>query len=324
MRQKVVVGAKRKKAEDLPIMPINVNTLGITGTLPFSSGLMSKSKVLDDLPDFVKMEMEAMNKTPQVPEQAFTPPKPVDIDDLPPEKIAEVKESINKAISQLKQPMSKINTSIPGLSKAMKLADKAANYVPEPPKQDVLPETDSVIPGASVCSHCGWDLSITDNVVIERADKQLFVASVLGNKRFTKSFKLFGGQVTVVFRTPKITEADLVVKQLIKDWNDGKISGPAQSVAEAFRYQMYISLDAIDSAAGLIQLPELDDYSYDEEDVADGKTILPLVVEHVTETALTMEPLRRVITSTYGTFLATVAKLEAMSATASFWEATAN
>ncbi len=322
MAKKVAVGAKAKEVDILPVKAKVVNAPGMSGTLPFGMGVIGDAK---DMPDFVQAELRAMeDKASKVPEKelrkAVAPPTPVDIDSLPPEKIAELKDAI-KSANKSAAAIPMVNQSIPGLAKAMKVAQKAASYTPTEAKEDKPVE----IPKPSLCSHCGWDTNNPDNIEITALDKQLFVASILGQKRFTKEFKLFGGKLKVVFRSITTKEMDLVIQQLTKDWNDGKIGGQAQSLAEAIKYRMYISLDTIDGENGIIhQLPEVADYEYDKNDVKDGGTVLPLIVDHLTDTVLTMETLRSAVTKVYGTFVATESKLEAMAAAPSFWETIAN
>lgn len=184
---------------------------------------------------------------------------------------------------------------------------------PEPvaPLQDLRPTN---------CMHCGWPVDSLDMCSPDTLDKQVFVASVLGQKRFSKEFQIFDGKMRITFRSLTVEENDLVVKQLMKDWNDGKITGPAHSIAEATKYQLALGLESVSTSVGQVTLPEYSDY--DDDDPKEGNTILPKIVEYVTEHAMPNEPTRRIIAKAYGHFVTTQSKLEAMAEQPDFWKAT--
>lgn len=200
---------------------------------------------------------------------------------------------------------------------------------PEPPPVAPTPEpTPAPVPQAdaggvaagTICIHCGWPVGTREGCEPDRMDKQMFVAAVLGQQRFYKTYDLLGGQLSVCFRTLTIKENDLVIKQLIQDWNDGKISGPAHSVTEAARYQLALGLDSIATNVGPIKMAPLEDYEYDEPEKG---TILPDIATYVQTTAIKTEHLRRIISKAHAHFVETVSKLEAMAETPDFWKATA-
>jgi hypothetical protein len=125
--------------------------------------------------------------------------------------------------------------------------------------------------------------------------------------------------MNITFRSLTVEENDLVIKQLMQDWNDGKISGPAHSVSEATKYQLALSLASVETNVGIMKLPELTDYDYDPPEKG---TVLPDIVAYVHQTALHNEPVRRIISKAYGHFIDTTSKLEAMAETPDFWQAT--
>jgi hypothetical protein len=218
----------------------------------------------------------------------------------------------------------------PGIAEAKRMADRAAQVAEERMKQadkpDEKPEESPAEPAPNTekvtvinCVHCGWPVGTSEPTEPTPKDKQVFVAALLGQKRFTKEYPLLGGQLRVTFRTLTVEENDLVIKQLMKDWNDGKISGPAHSVVEATKYQLALALGAIETNVGQSTIPALEDYDFDTP--KEG-TILPDVVAYVQKMAMPSEPIRRIVSKAYGHFIDTVTKLEAMAEHSDFWQAT--
>jgi len=73
------------------------------------------------------------------------------------------------------------------------------------------------------CPHCGWDLSMRDPIEVSEADIANFVRSVLANKRFEKSYMVFGDHVRVKFRSLMDYEEDKIGSQIRKDMRDREI-----------------------------------------------------------------------------------------------------
>ncbi len=311
-----------RNAIDMALKPKEINTDNVKGTLPFNVGLAGGAKNIT--PEALDEIRRIASEIPPVPEEekrkAITPPTPINIDTLPQEKFDEISKAIKEA-KELKPQYG------PGIGEAIKTAEKAAKHKAEPPKEketpkDTLLEPTETNKANGTCIHCGWPVDRSDGTDPTQFDKQLFVAAVLGQKRFTKEYKLFNGQFKVSFRTLTVNESDLVIKQLVKDWNDGKIVGPAQSIAEATRYQLMLSLDSVDTNVGVVPLPPFEEYTWMPNDVPENGTALPLLAEHITQEVLKMEPLRRAVAKAYGHFLDTISKLESMAESDSFWAAT--
>jgi hypothetical protein len=348
-RKKVVLnGTKPSTQKANPdLKPTVVDFPGFKGTLPFPVAKAVNNNVNGGkLPASVQAEEKRIATAPLItPEHikktAVKPPEVIDFDDLTTEKKEEIKQAlVDTGVAappktKIEKPKLKIAEepafipAHPSIAKAMRLAEKAAKEaeeqqaepVADTPNEDHVHETETGVAASTAkCIHCGWPVGTTDPTDPTSADKQNFVVALLGQKRFTKTFELLGGKLRVVFRTLTVKENDEVIKQLVKDWNDNKISGPAHSVAEAMKYQMVLGLDSVEAAVGLVSLPEYDDYEALPE--VNG-TILPSVVEYVYETALTAEPLRRIVARAYGHFIDTVTKLEGMAESPDFWQATA-
>lgn len=325
----------------------SVDMPGLRGTLPYATGHIGDSH---NIPAGVQEEVRRFNEAPIItPEaekrKAITPKGVVQLESLPEEKQKEVMQSVRAAMEREPSRTPFIPRG-PGIGQAKAMADRAAAQTEErlkraqekpqdqwlPPKpetkaapvevpSDQLPELppQPELPDTGICVHCGFPRGTKEWCNPTRADKQIFVAAVLGQKRFSKEYNLLGGQLKIVFRTLTVIENDLVVKQLMCDWNDGLLSGPAHSVAEATKYQLTMALESIETNVGPLTLPALDEYDYDEPEKG---TILPKIVAHVSEVAMPNEHVRRIVSKVYGHFIETQSKLEAMAENADFWLAT--
>jgi hypothetical protein len=280
-----------------------VETTGFRGTLPFQAATITST---DGSPVTEALKEEALSvlfgqdkKAEEARAKAIKPPEPVDIGTLSEAKQQEILDAI-KGTHVTSTPIQPV--TVP----------------PAPVEEPVPPITPPTPTGATMCEHCGWPVGKCDLTDPTPMDKQQFVASILGQKRFYKIYELLGGKIRVMFRTLTTDEMDTVVKQLVNDWNDAKISGPAHSVAEALKYQMALGLQSITTHVGLKDIPVMTDFDYDP---TAKETPLPDIQAYVQENALLNESMRRIVSKAYGHFLDTVSKLESMAENADFWSA---
>ena len=344
-------GATTKKPREMP-KPAYIKGPGFEGTLPFMPAEVILTDVEkrqlksvgwkegDPIPNLTALVAEERERILSEPEEIPShikglkkKPEVVSIDSLPPEGKERIKKILQKATQDLKKRVAPeddipdtLDTSIPGLVEALEVAKKATNTpddgIIEPRIAESTNKTDvdaPIIAPAARCSHCGWAVDKIDNASPTKEDKLQFVASVLAQKRFVKSYDLLGGALTVEFRTLTSDENDLIVKQLVADWNKSRISGPAHSVQQALNYQQALSLQAIKTTAGPIKLETLNDYSADPPE---DETIIPEVVEYITKTATPTESIRKIVSRTFVSFQELVAKMEVMAEAPDFWKAT--
>lgn len=329
MEKKVSLKGKATVISEMPLKPVEMDVPGFKGTLPFSAGKTIGEKGNKPIPAEVLEERQRVLSAPmEVPEHirktAIKPPsKLVNFDDLPAEKQKQLcKDTGLKLGSTFQQEFGVPETIKPGSMFQQNYKAPEIIKTPEKPVEVLKQEEPKEAPielKEVICDHCGWPVSRKDIPEPSKFDKQLFVAAVLGQIRFSKEYVLLNNQLHVTFRTLTPDENDLIIKQLVQDWNDGKISGPVHSVAEATKYQLALSLEAIETTAGIVKLPLLDEYDYDKPEIG---TILPLIKEYVTATAIKTEPTRRILSKAHGNFVDTVNKLEAMAETPDFWQAT--
>lgn len=71
------------------------------------------------------------------------------------------------------------------------------------------------------CPCCGWDIT-KDPVEITEEDKANWLRSVIGSEAFHKTFKLYGGKLSVTFRSRTMDDNNLVSEQLVLDSQNNK------------------------------------------------------------------------------------------------------
>lgn len=304
-----------------------------------SKAVAAAQKEIEEEPDELPPDIKRMTG----------PPKIVDIETLPKAKQEEIRSIMATATEQYKRYKPMQASQIPGMNEAMAVAkqveDKEDDEIktydsavikPKAKPVDKFPSGQQVADAAPKplpagdtgvdvpaeplrCKHCGWATDKSDNLVPSREDKLTFIAAILSQKRFTKVYPLFDGRMHVKFRTLTAPESDIIIKQLVVDWNKNRISGPVHSVQQALLYQQALSLAEIQTAGGPVLLDELKDYEGEPEE---GETIVPEVMKYVVEHAMATDSIRRVVGMVYTQFQDLTSKLEAMAETPDFWKAT--
>lgn len=92
------------------------------------------------------------------------------------------------------------------------------------------------------CPRCRWALDDPRPPAPTPEDRAAFVAAVLGSDRFVKSYPLFGGRLTVAFRSLPTRTADLVLTQLARDRAAGRVADRADQMRLFWDYRLCLSL----------------------------------------------------------------------------------
>lgn len=273
---------------------------------------------------------------------------PVDESALSPEQQAEVRRRMAETIAagkraaQVKADL----TATAGMPDAVKAAlrvaeapagievedDRAGRAGPPDPTAPA-PRADTGLapshPGN--CPHCGWDQAVPDDAGVTPGDKTTFLHAVLGEKPFTKDYPLYGGQVTVTFRTLTAQEIDTVFAQVFHEKKKGEIVTDMDFYEKVNRYRLYLQVQTVrsnafqhDFPAGFTTRtnPGADSHYELPANLPEGETGLRLVEEHVRGAALKTETMTRTVTLASRTFNRVVAKLEAFADNPDFWHAT--
>lgn len=153
-------------------------------------------------------------------------PENVDFNQLPPEQQEAVKGQINEMMDSdfFKQAVPEFSFEKP----EAEMTRAEHNPTPQPVEQPE-PKEASTEADFHICPNCNWPDNI-DPVEMSDEDQIQFLRSVLGNKRFTKTYELFGGRFMVTFRSRTVEEQDKIQEQMLKEINDGRLpSGPARA-----------------------------------------------------------------------------------------------
>ena len=112
------------------------------------------------------------------------------------------------------------------------------------------------------CPHCGWDLKLDDPTEVDADDKMVFIQSIMGNKRFVKTYELLGGGLHITFRTLTTKEMDLIYAQLNYEQNRGEVASMDDYYEKLMRYRMCLSVMKFDAGEGGIveEYPEVDSF----------------------------------------------------------------
>jgi hypothetical protein len=219
-------------------------------------------------------------------------------------------------------------------------AAPAAKAEKEKEKEKYRTETGAEVQ-PSFCPHCLWDLSQPDVPEPPYADKMSFLHALLGARCWSKEYELFGGAVTVVFRTLTPREIDTVYKQAFSDRALGKLPTEVDFWEKINRYRLFLQLQQLrsnglpDQGGFFHDLPDALSKSTNESGTGfwwkddDGSyllqqdaTPLPRIEEYIIREVLKTEAVFRVVNNTCHQFNRLVAKMEAMAYHSDFWRPT--
>lgn len=200
-------------------------------------------------------------------------------------------------------------------------AQATAVVAPEPtPEPAPAPATGSVL---SDCKHCGWPADRPSEIDPTPADKYGFLAMVLGGagRRFYKDVSLFGGAVTVSFRTLTPREANMAWEQIAHDTRAGRQETGYDRLRLIQEYRLAMSLSAIETVgAGIVQVPEAGTLPPRADGPFARETALPELVEWIDQALLPNEQVKIAVLKACTQFQLLCDKLEANTQNQDFWE----
>lgn len=278
-----------------------------------------------DEPGEVVAKVAALPGTMKRPIADLQLPKEVDINELPAEKQEEILKGLEQARAMFNAPI--IPRAEPASPK-LDIKSSTKGYTPpatlDPPPQPMAVKSDTpsaVADKEPMCPHCGWDQRNPDPPAkVEDNDKLVFLQSVLGRQRFVKTYQLFNGAVTVVFRTLTTAESDLCWKQATHDAEVGLLVEPTQFLRTVNDYRMCLGLMAIDYGNDKLDLPRtLDDWTV--PDLGKGETKLKYIVNYLYDNVLVQESVRKACGVVWYRFQRFVEHLENHLDDSNFWPA---
>ena len=201
-----------------------------------------------------------------------------------------------------------------------------------PPKIAAQPET-PVVPAAvdealmpamafmPFCPRCGWDMRQKYDVNATDRDKEDFVACLLGNTRFKRTFELFGGKLRVTLRALLTEETKAIYKQLIIDQQQEVVNSEAEWFAQMMDYRLACSVESLaDKDGKLISVvPEMAEMPFMPDKGNPLSTPLVATLDYVNTKVLAQEVTKRLVGTHLRQFQRLVEALEAMALEPSFW-----
>ena len=189
----------------------------------------------------------------------------------------------------------------------------------------------------NVCIQCGWDQSTPTIDEPEKHEKLAFLQCLLGQKVFSKNYKLFGGQLKIGFRTLSIKEIDTLYASTFAAQKAGVITTTADYYEYLNRLRLYLQITSLSSQVGSlhIRLPDglteethpgvkayWDNYLKDKGVYVEDKPLVDQLADYVVLEVLKSEHLQRVVTNQCNKFNRLVAKLETCVDNQDFWKET--
>lgn len=178
-----------------------------------------------------------------------------------------------------------------------------AKRKPASPKAEPKVEEAPVAPVQHYCPQCGWDVHDTDVAEIDDNDKFRYVLAVASGKRFTKTYQIFGGKLSVTFRTLLTREERLIMGQINRDsvemlpvFTELHLM---QLTTRTSDYRMALSIEAFANSSGITECPEYEQLDFDKP--ADSiREMHAMIVEDLLATDIVADAVRRA----YGKFAA--------------------
>ena len=133
------------------------------------------------------------------------------------------------------------------MTKEAEMKDKA-DKLPDPEQLAALAATAAEAPSeeqkpeAQPCVHCGW---IEDGPEPRPEDKEEYLRSVLGGRRFTKTYMPWDGQLTLKFRSLSAKEAEFVNQVLSKNVyvNEVELGDAAMKAKLLFQLTSFVTTE---------------------------------------------------------------------------------
>jgi hypothetical protein len=203
--------------------------------------------------------------------------------------------------------------------------EPAAVPAPQPAPVAVPDEEPEAVPPALAfmpfCPRCGWDMRQKYEVNVTDRDKEDFVACLLGNTRFKRTFELFGGKLRVTLRALLTEETKAIYKQLIIDQQQGVVNSEAEWFAQMMDYRLVCSVESLaDKDGKLISVvPEMAEMPFTPDKDNPLATPLAATLDYVNTKVLAQEVTKRLVGTHLRQFQRLVEALEAMALEPSFW-----
>jgi len=192
---------------------------------------------------------------------------------------------------------------------------------PPPAAQEPEPVLQAPMVILPFCPRCGWDMRQKFDTEVTDLDKEDFLASVLGGTRFYRRFDIFGGRMTLVFRSLLAEESKLIFRQLVVDQDAKAALTQEEWFLRLMEYRLAASLDRVLDKSGkeLHVVVPLDEFPHAPPEDKPLETACVAQLAYVNHKVLAQEVLRRLAVTHLRQFQRVVEALEAMALEPSFW-----
>jgi len=235
------------------------------------------------------------------------------------EHAAAVEAQRNPSVMKLINDLPESTGDMPVREATTPFKIKAEETQPQPQPEISSPEQDSPDVGADLtghttyCPRCNFDLNKTVPEPTE-LDIAGYLACVLDGGRFRKEVSLFGGRITVVFRTLTPLEVDAAISQADAEMAEDKITNILQYTRIVEGYKLVAGIEMVSRPnTGPITFPELGK-------IAEGD--VPPIVEvynYFNNEVFTTDSLRSIVGVEWVTFKNLVQFLEAKASDPNFF-----
>lgn len=219
---------------------------------------------------------------------------------------------------EAKEKQSIPNTQTPDVNRAAEqLMDGTAQQID-------LDETPPPLATAAAvkvnCPACGFHPD-AEVVPVTEADKQNFLAMLIGGARFKKRYELLGGRMHITFKSLNREEMELALTQSSYDDRDGLFATQYEYFRVHSNYETVLAIDEIETDGKLVKMPEISEVTWDKPAITEKQqTVLKAYYPHVNLVHLSNASLTRVITLLFSRFTALLRKLEANIQNPDFWQ----
>ncbi len=171
------------------------------------------------------------------------------------------------------------------------------------------------------CPRCGCDIEHYATVVPTHEQKYAYLAMLLGGPeaRFRQDVPIFGGAITLTFRSLTAADGRLAFEQLRVDHLRTPIAGDLAFLGRLTEYRMALSLDRVAfQGAGSTRIPVAT--TTDEEPAGATDVPLPEIVNWLRDEVLVSESLTRTTLEAFKEFQRLVEALEEKADDPDFWK----
>lgn len=272
----------------------------------------------------------------------------VDIESLPPEKQAEIRQYLQEykvetaRQQQVDQQMSQANAQIPDSIQGAQreamlqqmvdgdatMASRQASVVVDdrPPAADpsrTQPAEDTGADHATTCARCSWPVNVPFEIVPTEADKKVFLVALLGLGRFEKRYDRLGGHLHVYFRSLTSRESIILQEQLGAMVRNGESRGDAEYYANMVEFRLAMSVSRLVAGGNTVYSVEsLEEWAAKHPPLASEQiqpTPIPRLRDYFYANGATQEPIRRILGETFKEFQQLVGLLEDKTSEPDFW-----